>query len=1536
MPTTNDNLSLDQMATVLDNAPVAVFVSAVDDKHLLYANRLAQEIFPPAGLPGATCYELAGFSQPCPFCHAGEMNHCELKIREYCHPLNQRIYHLCGKLINWAGHDAHIEYVLDITEKKREEARQKEAEQQMLDTLNNIACGICIYQAKQDGLVPVFHNRAFYNVTGYSEESIRSVEQKTTFLNVHPQDLPSLKETIQGLLEHGGVAQHTYRLWNDKEQVYRWIHLKGSLCTHADGRTLIYAAYNEISEQRRLEQELTDAKQKMEDIINAIPGGVAIYKVSDIFETVYYSDGVPELSGYTAEEYRELIKQDAANLTYAEDTEMVVGNIREAIKNGALADFEFRKQHRDGHVVFVHVQAKQIGEEDGCPLLQCVFHNISALKETQRELDHLVNSIPGGIASYRVEGGRFVPTYISDGVMALSGHTREEYEKLMQNDALNLVYEPDRKRVVEMSRAALQSGEVLDISYRMRHKNDSLIWIHLNGRRLGPLSESTQFYAVFTGMLGQIDPFTSETADGIYITDKDTYELLYVNEARELSVHGATCIGKPCYAALHGQTEPCAFCTLHTYGPDEQEHEMEVSGRNLIFSTRVRETIWNGIPAYVHCVKDVTEEVRTRREKERLEMYYQTLIKNLPGGISVIRCEPDGSITPEYVSEGFAAMTGMSMQAAVALYQDNIFAGIHEDDIEINRAKLQEFLNSGDEHREFEARFLHGNGTYIWIRNHMSMLKGSDGMLRLYCVYTDISQSVEEKAQLRRQYEELILQHYRTPGPNELILGHCNITKNLILHLWDSTDSDLLATFGTDREDFFSGIADLIEDERERQTFLDTYLNAPSLQALERQETEQVLTCFVKFPREAYGRYVQFKVNMVEAPDTGDITGILSVTDITDKTITEQILHRLSVTSHDFVIDLNLRQDTYTMLTCNETARRLPQPRGSYSQRVAFMSTSVVVPRDRKLYAASLDPVALERRLNETGPYTFAYSVEDEFGGVRAKNMTVSAIDLRLGRVSLVCTDITDSVREQQGLLNMLAYTFELAGMINVNDRSFVMHTRQSVLENLPPYFNLDYNDAQKNFVERYVVQDNGQELQRQFLVETMLERLEKTPAGYEFVVPYRGDTLRYKQFNVLWGDRDQGTICIVRADVTEMLAAERQATNALEQALALAEEANRAKSDFLSAMSHDIRTPLNGIMGMAALAFAHLGDDVWMADCIQKISISAKHLHSLVNDVLDMSRIERGQVTLNHTRISLPELVDHLSVMIEPQAKAAGLEFVIRMENVVHQTFYGDLLRINQILINLLSNAVKFTPQGRVEFIVQELEPRDSAAVRYRFTVRDTGIGMAQDFLARIFSPFARDYSAERIEGTGLGLSIAHGLVALMEGTLSVSSELGKGSAFQVELEFEAASNDDALNAKSGIVDDEVQQPFAGRLFLVAEDNELNADILCELLRMHGAQSVVKSDGLQTVEAFAAAPPLTYDAILMDIQMPNMNGYEASRAIRSLNRADAKTIPIIALTANAFVEDIQASMDAGMTAHISKPIDIEVLRATLGKTLNA
>ena len=1535
------SLSADQVKVLMDNAPVAVCVSSADTYEILYANRLACETFmPDADLAEKYCYRVAGFDKPCAFCRRKEINRPDLLLREYHHPVSGRVYQLSGKMIDWDGKAAHIEYIQDITDRKREEEQSDVLQKELQATFSSIPCGLCVYRYDGEQISPVFHNPAFYEIMGYSEEHIRIIEEKTEYMGVHPQDCGVLQEKIQRTISTSGTMKHTYRVWNDRKEEYRWIHLQASVKTQTDKTKLLYGVYRDVSGQVQMERELTAEKDKVKDIVNAISGGVAIYRVSDIFETVYFSDGVPELSGYTVEEYRELIKRDAAEMTYWEDTKMVIERVKEAIRTREVTIFEFRKQHRDGHTVWVRVHVKWIGEEDGCPLIHCVFHNISDIKETQLEMDHLINSIPGGIASYRIEGERITPIFVSDGVMALSGHTREELEEY---DAFRLIHEADRERVLSAMRSSFENGKVLDVSYRIRHRDGGLIWIHLRGRRMDTCSEAVQFYAVFTGMSAEARLFQSianDTADGIYVIGRDNYDLLYANESKIMFNNGKKCLGQKCYKAMYGKDSPCEFCTQKDHHPDGEEHRMTDPENNRCYSVRFRETDWNGIPAYIKYVRDITEEIKTQSEKERLEEYFQNVLKYLPGGVAVVKYEQDGRMIPEFLSEGFAEMTKMSMEEAWDIYRKDALAGVHPDDREFVNRRMEDYLAAGEGPPcEMVYRVKTGSGGYVWVKNSLTLIQSAGGEFRVYAGYHDITKEREEKVQIRKQYNELILQHYRTPGPNALIVGHCNITQNRILEIIDYTDSDLLKTFGNVREEFFTGIAGLVTDPEMRQVFLDTYLNEPALAAFKKGDTEQILECFVKLPKEQNGRYVKFQVNLVETPDTGGVTGILTVTDITEQVISERILRQLSVTSYDLVVDADILNDRYKILTSSGAAEEDRYPEGCYSRWIAERYCFHIVPRDKEHVTRMLTGEYMMEHLKRQNSYSFHYSMTDEKGEVLTKNMTVSAVDLRLGRVCLARTDITDSVREQQSMLNVVAYTFELMAFVDVNDGRVTMYTRQTVLENLSPYVLEGYRELVKNITDFYITSHFEEENEQYFNLDNMLKRLEEKPSGYDFVLPYQSKNgLRYKQVNVLWGDRGHRRVCMVRADVTDMLSAEREAKDALQEALALAEEANRAKSEFLSSMSHDIRTPMNAVIGMTSLAMANLDERDRVEDCLKKISSSSQYLLSLINDILDMSKIERSKIMLNRMQISIPEMLKELSVMMEPQAEVNGLEFHMQMRGIRHEKFYGDRLRINQILINILSNAIKFTPKGgRVEFLAEETDSDCQAGqVCYRFTVSDNGIGMTEEFVEHIFEAFSRNTNTMGIEGTGLGLSITKGLVDLMGGRIWVKSKPHKGSVFCVELMCEAAQEETEAEQDRDTESEkqDASEILKDRCFLVAEDNAINSEILCELLKMHGARSVVRTDGMQTAEEFQRAAPGTYDAVLMDIRMPRMNGYETARAIRRMDRADAKTIPIIAMTANAFAEDVQEAMEAGMNAHVAKPIDMTILWNTLAGLL--
>lgn len=417
---------------------------------------------------------------------------------------------------------------------------------------------------------------------------------------------------------------------------------------------------------------------------------------------------------------------------------------------------------------------------------------------------------------------------------------------------------------------------------------------------------------------------------------------------------------------------------------------------------------------------------------------------------------------------------------------------------------------------------------------------------------------------------------------------------------------------------------------------------------------------------------------------------------------------------------------------------------------------------------------------------------------------------------------------------------------------------------------------------------------------------------------------------NVYLGGK-KSWVLLALQDLHEQKKKDEESRRALKEAYEMAQKANEAKSDFLSKMSHDIRTPLNAVLGMTELARLHMDDREKLENALDKISSSSQLLLGLVNEVLDMSRIETGNYELQDGRFDLDNLIEELICLIMPQAEVRKQKIHLEKKDLTHVRVIGDNSRINQIFMNIMSNACKYTPEGGDIYItVSELPSGNKEVGRYQFVFRDTGIGMSEEFLQHIFEPFSRanDSRISKISGTGLGMVITQSLVQMMGGEITVKSRLGEGSCFTVVIGLKLQMDE----AEEESLPDIQEVDCSGAHILLVEDNEINREIAAEMLQMTGAVIDTAENGQEAFERFLDSPTGYYQMIFMDIQMPVMNGYDCVKAIRSSGRGDAESVPVIAMTANAFAEDVIMSAQAGMNEHLAKPIKSSQLAEILQK----
>ena len=644
-------------------------------------------------------------------------------------------------------------------------------------------------------------------------------------------------------------------------------------------------------------------------------------------------------------------------------------------------------------------------------------------------------------------------------------------------------------------------------------------------------------------------------------------------------------------------------------------------------------------------------------------------------------------------------------------------------------------------------------------------------------------------------------------------------------------------------------------------------------------------------------------------------------------------------------VTLNVTQDRYLLRKSNPSWGPIP-PEGAFEASNSLYCRQVIHPDDQPLFLAAFSLASIRRQLAEGAQRVMrTLRRKGRDGGYRWVEMTMIRLENRIDddqKVLLVYRDVHQlkTAQEQQREADLrfssavsAFYDAVLEGDLET-DQVFLWSRQNGSLTQSPLPHRLEENF---HWTVEHLVHPNDREAYRQSFAPDALKRAFARGRKEVYLEALRRPSLNedYRWYSMQAQElsREPGScrVMFYLKDMDEAKRQEERRRTALMDALELAERANQAKTEFLSRMSHDIRTPMNAIIGMTRIAKESLGEDEKVAGCLEKIDVSAKFLLTLINDVLDMSQIESGKMHIAREPFDTAPFLQGIEAVCAPQARERGQHFSISAAGLA-PAYLGDALRLNQILMNLLSNALKYTPEGGdISLEAAPVEgPGGKAAVCFR--VSDSGQGMSKAFLKRMYEPFEQETSGggRNLESSGLGLTIARNLTHLMDGQISVESELGQGTTFTVTLPLAPATprRKDACPLR------EEEPAFAGERLLLVEDNEINREIALALLHSRGLKVDTAADGAEAVDRFSQSAPGFYRAVLMDIRMPVMDGLEATERIRALPRPDAATVPIIAMTANAFREEVERARLAGMSDYLTKPVDPPVLFGALFRAL--
>lgn len=1158
--------------------------------------------------------------------------------------------------------------------------------------------------------------------------------------------------------------------------------------------------------------------------------------------------------------------------------------------------------------------------------------NVSSSQQTiEKTIQDLIKNDPGSFAIYRLT----TPTtaqalYYSPDRPAVCGCTPKEYQKMM-NQENGPIYQEDAPYVAKALQESLRTGKDADLNYRILHKTLGFVWLHAIYRFIGYLDKKPVFIASFHHDANENQLYSqllSQVKTMIFVIDTKNYQILFANKAAlDFCGKNSNYAGLPCYSYIRNRSEVCPDCFFRDLA-DSGESCREIYRPKQHAWQRIctSNIIWCGHEAVIQTIEDITDYKLSQRRLLKEKMTLEDTISSIPVGIAIFR-KTKNNIERISLNDNVLAIKGVDRKVLQNEKFEDIFQRVWPSDKARVIKDTETVFRKGHSLCIYRTRN-EASGKYIWLRREGRCIAKADGTKLAYFTYVDISAQMEIDDALKNSR---LRYQYAVEGGHIAVWEYDVPTKSLI-----STENSLRLL----------GIPNNLSSLPESLFPYFTPASWPDIQeqiqAINEGKIPPEKDLWLK-PHDGISSC--YKVTYTVARDEkGNCTKAYGVAQ--NVTLQKELEEQYGKLSQEFLslnpealcsFRLNLSKDECT--GGHGSSQYIKQKLSSKSATGFFKGLLGLIDSPEDLAKAKdlLSKDALitkfhagEKNLNIT------YRRQMEKGEHHWVTTYIALIQnphTQDIEALLYSVDSNEAVIDKLISEKLTHENYEFTGRINVRTGKIIFP------DSLPddgsvPHTEDDFDQDIASAAQKIMSPEEAQRMAEKVNIANIQQELSKAPKyTYTFTLSQGPSKGQVKALTFTYLNDTHDEILLARADVSETVQEEKRQADVLEKALEEAKKANQLKTDFISNVSHDMRTPLNGVIGYTDMALE--SDDIAVVkEDLRKIRKSGELLMSLINDTLDLSRIENGRISLQKTTVSLADLLQKIATSTAPSIQEKHLDFHLRMKPKNPPQVSIDVLKVTEIINNLLSNAIKFTPKdGKVSLTVNaEKEKTDQLLTS--ITVKDSGVGMSEAFQAKAFEPFSQERTEKNADvgGSGLGLSIVAQLVHFMGGEITMKSVLNQGTEITVILPMQKALTalPPSLPKATAI------KGLRGKRVLLVEDNWMNAEIAKNILSHEGITVEGALNGVEALNLYLTNPAGHYDAILMDIRMPIMNGFDAAKAIRNSNKEDSHSLPIIAMTADAYEDDVKRCLEAGMDSHVSKPIDRNLLLSELSRLIKA